>query len=368
MKRNYGIDLLRLVLMYMVVLVHILGTGGVVWTAPLFSGQYWAAWSLDALCYCSVNSFALITGYVHYGTKYKVSSILSLTAQAFFYSASITLLCALFQPDRITSREIVNALFPIHRVSWWYVSAYGGLFLLIPVLEAGAKAFTQRQSIAFSAAAFAAFSVMPTFLVSDPFMMYYGYSTLWLAYLYLIGAFIKKFGWCVHASAGRLFAAFFGLVGITALSKFLIEAVTIRLLGQSQFSTILLSYTSPTIVAASAALLMAFARLELSPGVTRVVRTFSPAAFGVYLIHCHPLIFERLSGRFGPLVSRGPLTMTVLLLLAALAIYLSCLIVDYLRILLFRRLRIREHLDRVADRMTAWFRESPEKPHDPPKI
>ena len=104
MKRNYGIDLLRLVLMYMVVLVHILGTGGVVWTAPPFSGQYWAAWSLDALCYCSVNSFALITGYVHYGTKYKVSSILSLTAQAFFYSASITLLCALFEPDRIRIR------------------------------------------------------------------------------------------------------------------------------------------------------------------------------------------------------------------------------------------------------------------------
>lgn len=360
MKRNDGIDLLRLVLMYMVVLVHILGIGGVVWSAPLFSGQYYAAWSLEALCYCCVNSFALITGYVHHQAKYKISSILQLTAQAFFYSASITLLFALFQPDRITITEIVNALFPIHRVSWWYVSAYGGLFLLIPVLEAGVKAFTERQAVVFAAVAYVAFSVLPTALVSDPFVMGYGYSTLWLAYLYLIGAFLKKFGWCSRVSAGGLFAVFFGCAGLTALSKFLIDALTLRLLGQSQFSTILLSYTSPTIVAASAALLMAFSRLKLNPAATKLVRILSPAAFGVYLIHCHPLILEKLSGRFAPLVSRGPLAMTVLVLAAGLAIYLPCLGVDYLRIRLFRRLRIREYLDQLGDKMTAWFREAPE--------
>lgn len=351
MKRNYGIDLLRLVLMFMVVMLHVLGTGGVMWSAPLFSGRYYAAWSLESLCYCAVNAFALITGFVHYNSRYKVSSLLNLAAQAFFYSASITLLSAVLEPGSVSADGFVNAVFPIHRVSWWYVSAYGGLFLLIPVLEAAAKAFTERQAFLFLIATYVSFSLVPTFLAADPFMMYYGYSTLWLAWLYLIGAFIKKFDWSARFSAGRMGLVFLACAGVTALSKFAIDRITLLLFGQSQFSTILLSNTSPTVVAASIALLMTFARLDLNARVTALVKKLSPAAFGVYLIHCHPLIFAKLAGRFVFVLERPALVMTAQVLLIGLAIYLPCLLIDCLRIALFRRLRVRERLERLEQRL-----------------
>ena len=62
MKRNYGIDLLRLVLMFMVVVLHVLGHGGVLSAAQPMSGQYITAWLMESLAIGAVNSYAIITG------------------------------------------------------------------------------------------------------------------------------------------------------------------------------------------------------------------------------------------------------------------------------------------------------------------
>lgn len=60
-KRNYGIDLLRLVSMFLIVVLHSLSRGALVGVAP-FNIHYEAGFLIEALTYCAVNCFALISG------------------------------------------------------------------------------------------------------------------------------------------------------------------------------------------------------------------------------------------------------------------------------------------------------------------
>ena len=90
MKRNYGIDLLRLVLMYMVVLLHVLGAGGVLRAAEPLSGQYAGAYLLEALAFCAVNGYGMITGYVSYGKKWRLAGLGQLWLQVLVYALGIS--------------------------------------------------------------------------------------------------------------------------------------------------------------------------------------------------------------------------------------------------------------------------------------
>ena len=63
-ERNYGIDLLRLVSMYMVVILHVLAESGVLSAQSL--GTQSVAWLLETAAYSAVNCFGMNSGYVSY--------------------------------------------------------------------------------------------------------------------------------------------------------------------------------------------------------------------------------------------------------------------------------------------------------------
>ena len=52
-RRNYGIDLLRLVAMFMVVILHVLGQGGVL--SATTGDKHHIAWFLETAAYCAVD-------------------------------------------------------------------------------------------------------------------------------------------------------------------------------------------------------------------------------------------------------------------------------------------------------------------------
>ena len=70
-NRNYGIDILRIISMFYVVMLHCLGHGGIIYNATVNSIQYKTSWLMEIICYCAVDIFALISGYVAYSNSYK---------------------------------------------------------------------------------------------------------------------------------------------------------------------------------------------------------------------------------------------------------------------------------------------------------
>ena len=63
MKRNYGIDLLRIVLMFMVCMLHTLGQGGILKNCGDKTVEKAVFYLLEVICYCAVDAFAVISGY-----------------------------------------------------------------------------------------------------------------------------------------------------------------------------------------------------------------------------------------------------------------------------------------------------------------
>lgn len=63
-EKNYGIDALRMLAMFMVVILHILIQGGVLNASGRFLSQYEAGWLLESVAFCAVDVYALISGYV----------------------------------------------------------------------------------------------------------------------------------------------------------------------------------------------------------------------------------------------------------------------------------------------------------------
>lgn len=138
-RRNYGIDLLRIVAMYMIVLNHCLLLGGVITKATqigIGSINYDISWLLDTLCYCAVNCYALISGYVGVKSKFKLQNIIKLWFQVVFYSVVLNIIIWVTIPNvPINKGLLIQMLMPISFERYWYFSAYFILFAFMPFLN-----------------------------------------------------------------------------------------------------------------------------------------------------------------------------------------------------------------------------------------
>ena len=78
-KRNFGIDLLKITAIFMVVILHTNGHGGILFSPSLtytqenfFYSNYSIVWLIEYLAYCAVNCYALITGYFYWNKKFNI--------------------------------------------------------------------------------------------------------------------------------------------------------------------------------------------------------------------------------------------------------------------------------------------------------
>lgn len=110
--RNYGVDLLKITCMIMVAIIHVMGHGGILFNATMFTMQYSLLWVLESIVYCAVNCYALITGYLYYGRSFKYSNILRLYFQVAFYGVTIFFLFYFFHPEMVGKKDLIKAVLP----------------------------------------------------------------------------------------------------------------------------------------------------------------------------------------------------------------------------------------------------------------
>lgn len=69
-EHNYGIDMLRIVSMFLIVILHIMGHGRVLAACEGTKG-FGVSWLLEIIAYPAVNCYALISGFVGYSAHEK---------------------------------------------------------------------------------------------------------------------------------------------------------------------------------------------------------------------------------------------------------------------------------------------------------
>jgi len=282
-----------------------------------------------------VDCYALVTGYVGVKSDFKLSRMLVLWLQVVFYTLLITIAFKIVNPGAITAIAFVRALLPVVTNQYWYFTSYFGLFFLIPFLNALVSALDKRSFKLLLMTLFMLFSVIPTVTPIDIFRIHGGYSLIWLAVLYFIGAYIRLYG-----LFGERKRAFYIITYLISVGCVWISKLVLTYLGYS--SNVLVDYTSPFIVSAAVSLLLLFSGMNITKRIARtLIGFFEPTAFSVYLIHSHPLIWNRvLYLKFVSLASFTPLAIAALVLAAAAGIFISCSLADRLRITLFKALRI----------------------------
>ncbi len=350
-ERNYGIDLLRMVAMFMVTVLHVLGQGGVIARAYAGTAQYTITWFLELAAFGAVNLYALISGYVGVNGRYRVSNLAVLWLQVFLYSFGIAVAFAIIRPDVISGSGLLEYAFPVITKKYWYFSGYVCLFLFIPLLNAGINALSKQALRRIMAAMFLVFSVAASIAREesyDTFILVAGYSGLWLMILYVLGGYIRKYGMWEKIPQPALLAIYFGCTLLSYVCK--------RFIPGAKFPA---SYISPLILLGSVALLLFFSRLRCGNITKKLVALFAPAAFGVYIIHVHPLIWEHImADRFAFIATMHPFVMRLVVLLCAFAIYLVCSLVDLVRIQLFKLLRIKQGCQALEKKL---FKEDEEE-------
>lgn len=351
-SRNLGIDALRIFSMFLIVLMHTLKQGGVLESANDSATHFYLAWFMEVVAFCAVDCYALISGYVGVKADFKWSRLVKLWLQVVFYTLLITLFFQIRYPAELNYKFWLKAIFPVLSREYWYISCYFGLMVFMPLLNRGIEAMPVKQLKKVAIFAVLLFSVLPVLVQGYPlnfsqdadyFGLLNGYSVLWLMVLYLVGAYVRICDTFDVLKSRIVVLGALAAVMLTWGAVVFLPDFTLKRFQEVRYSTILLNYTSPTILVVAVAFLVLFGRKQSWNGVIgKTISTMAPATLGVYLIHTHPLIWSRFMKDYAvSFVDGTAIGMVGKVLAASVGIYLACSLIDLLRGKIFKLLRIK---------------------------
>ena len=139
-SRNYGIDMLRIISMIMVIILHIITKSNFLKMPQSISVKNETVTILRMLCFCAVNVYAIISGFVGYiKSSHKYSSLIHLWAQVFFYYFIFGLTDILYDHfvmgESIALVRLIKLFLPVFSDQYWFFTAYFLLFFFMPMLN-----------------------------------------------------------------------------------------------------------------------------------------------------------------------------------------------------------------------------------------
>ena len=340
-KRNYGIDLLRIVSMFMVTLLHFSGKGGFL-GVPENGLSYYILSLFIVICYSAVDIFAVISGFVMYNSTIKYSRIIDLWIQIVFYSV-----ISLMLDKRVFHNpvNVLSALFPGFFTDFWYFTAYFIMFFFIPLYNKIINSFKSSFLIQFILILFVALCIPTNISV---FGLLDGYSFLWITSCYFFGAFIRKNEQFFKNIPNRVYIIII-IIGILITYLCYMPVLCDITIFNVHPKDILQKYTSLTVIFPSISLLILFSKMYIKRG-KRIIKFFSSTSFSVYIIQCLPFIWNNYLTKFSTFFNAPTAAEKIGLVLGfSVAFYFAASLVDFLRIQLFKLLRINLLSEKICE-------------------
>lgn len=362
-SRHMGLELLRLAAMLSIVFQHVLVQGGVLYEAALGDStlKYLLCHVLQTFTLCGTDIFALITGYFCIRSGGKMRTLIRVWMETVFYMAAVCLVFWFVDRGKLMHTTWDEIIFPITNRKYWYISCYAMLVIVMPLLNAAIKGCKKETLTGFILVfAFVSGVMAPFFSNIDSFTVNNGYSPWHLAFMYLIGAYIRLYGQekLGKVSPWIMFGALFcsGLVpkivkaaeiylrpryGATPAVEYLAD-VCLRLQERSSIFLMLVSVCA----------FLLFLRLRPKRG-HGLINFLSRHSLGVYLLHVQPVLFGAAYYFFAPLAHLNMFVMALAVLGVSLAIFFVSIGVDWLRGLLFALLRLDKLAVKLGDGIEA---------------
>ena len=350
--RNRGVDALRILATLMVLILHVLNIGQILSQMSAEQPAYWMCMVLFVAAFGAVNCYGLISGYVGLFSRYRYSKLILLWLQVVFYNLLALLVVTIAGRRLPQVAELLRAITPLLHLSFWYFTAYFGMFFLVPVMNRGLRALTRQQARAVFWSIFVLFSVLPTLTGADQFVTQVGYSVIWLVLLYILGGCIRKGELFSRAPTWVLLLLFWICVALSLLVRWLLPE-PILLFGAIYQGYTLISYTAPTVLFCAVILLVIFSRMKCTGPAGKLVAILAPASFGIYIMHMQqdlrPLIFE--TPLFAWISQQNAAVAPLTVLLTALVLFVICAAIEMVRQRLFRVLNVQTALEKLENKL-----------------
>lgn len=296
-ERDSGIELLRIFAMLLVIMVHAFSYGGFYAAARSAGGATAdAALLMKLTTRSAVNIFVIITGFFMVHAPFDLQKNLRRAGRIYqkmlFYSVAPTLifLClgSSYWVDRGNvfglKQVVLKGLLPVSSQTWYFLTDYLLLCLLIPFLNLALQKLTKKQYLLFALALTAFMSVWMTLVHVQPFSFViepFGYEdavrgkqVFHFVFIYILGGYFGRF----HPPKEKPNVLFLLGAAGTVVLNFLLYVYLPKRWGWRDVAG---DYTNPILVLNAVLLLLFFKDLHFR---SRVVNALAGTTLGVYAL------------------------------------------------------------------------------------
>ena len=346
-SRNYGLDILKCLSMFGVVVLHCLSGGGILGNLSPLSINFNVAWLLEIICLHSVNIFAIITGYVSIKSKHLWTRLADLWTSVIFYSV---LLCLVFFfVGKAGISDFIFSFFPATKGLHWYFCSYIVIWLFVPYINQLISHLNKKQHLTLILTSLFLFSILNfigEIFGASPFVLKSGYSPTWLLTLYFIGAYLNIYSDSFTKTKKPFCLLLFFLCSLISwIANFVLTYIGGDIATRT--TSILRTYPSPLMVVGAISIVLFFSKLNVKH-CQKFITILSSSSFFVYIIHTNPFFWSLMIDRIKFAVDAPWYMLIFATFTMAVTIYISCMVVDILRQKLFKLIRINKLYDLVV--------------------
>ncbi|MBR1771028.1 MAG: acyltransferase [Lachnospiraceae bacterium] len=289
-RKQRNLEELRCLAMMMVVVLHFLGKGdllGDVTTETMPATQV-AAWILEAFCIVAVNCYMLISGYFLWESSFKCSRLLKLYAQVWVYSVGVGLAAValgVVPAADLNTHYYLTLLFPWAMGHYWFMTAYLFFYMLLPLVGSAVKRMEREKLKLVSIIVLVICTLEKTIL---PFRLEedgQGYNFLWYLCVFLVAAYIGRYGVHFLQSAWHCVLLYLGGCGLILAELFVCRQIYLQTGSLGLILKVSFEYNHLFVLLASVGLFGMFLHLKGTGVVGRLAEAMAPYVLGVYLLH-----------------------------------------------------------------------------------
>ena len=363
-ERNPGVDLVRLLTQYCIVLVHYLGFGNVY---KYFYMHERKLRLIQSFIEWHNNAFILISGIVGYKTS-KYSNLLYLWLMVVFYSVGINKYVLTYKKEFHVNQDINKLHYPMIYNLYWYYTQYFGMYLFLPVINKGIAQLSRYEFRLVVMSTLGIFVLWKDYKnkKSDIFHLCGGKSIIWFLTFYLTGAYIGKYR--VDYNGFKKYIHCFIYGAIFFIASYLYFKIYMReyyfFIGNKKIEIPIIlvqmfseSLNSVLKIIQSITVCLFFMQIHYNKYIAKIICFFGPLAFSIFLIFSNWTLIDNVVRKICVNQPRYISLKSVLnlVLMKSLQACVISLIIDYFRHLLFTILRIKNILFFIETKMKEKF-------------
>jgi surface polysaccharide O-acyltransferase-like enzyme len=349
-KRNAGVDFCRILGMIDIIIYHIV-------TCKYLQNKYQKYFKnlklIEILTQWHISNFGIISGIIGFKTN-KYSNLLYLYLCVLFYSLTIHYLIKKYYKNKFYYYSSSIGLpkdyyYPLIRGDYWYFSTYFGMYLFLPLINKGLSLVDKAELRIIILSLFGILFIWKDIMSKEPLKFCSDTSFTTLSIYFILGSYIGKYILNRKNNKSIFYYLYYLFWMMIFLSSSYFTYYLMLYEGSNElkllFKKILYCRSnSIAMVFQSTSIILIFLKIKYNKKIAKIISFFGPLSFSAYLIHNHqdirsilfPTIFRNISSNlsFQYLI--------FLFITKGILVFFACMIIDYLRNLLFTILRIRQ--------------------------